>query len=131
MNYGYAGTRELNEALTSRFIVIEMPGISSIHLRKLLIREFPRIKPEYIEQFTGLFQDLQKKSESAEISTKSVDLRGLLSAIHLMEKGLPIHQALQMGITNKSFDEFERELVADVIRLRIPDRFKGGEVFAS
>jgi len=131
MNYGYAGTRELNEALTSRFIVIEMPGISSIHLRKLLIREFPRIKPEYIEQFTGLFQDLQKKSESAEISTKSVDLRGLLSAIHLMEKGLPVHQALQMGITNKSFDEFERELVADVIRLRIPDRFKGGEVFAS
>ena len=25
MNYGYAGTRELNEALTSRFVVIQMP----------------------------------------------------------------------------------------------------------
>ena len=25
MNYGYAGTRELNEALVSRFLVIEMP----------------------------------------------------------------------------------------------------------
>ena len=26
MNYGYAGTRELNEALTSRFVVIQMPS---------------------------------------------------------------------------------------------------------
>ena len=25
MNYGYAGTRELNEALVSRFMVIDMP----------------------------------------------------------------------------------------------------------
>ncbi len=87
MNYGYAGTRELNEALTSRFMVIEMPSISSQHLRKLLQREFPHMKNDYVEQFTGLFQDLQKKSESSEISTKSVDLRGLISSIHLMDRG--------------------------------------------
>ncbi len=34
MNYGYAGTRELNEALASRFLVIEMPGISYDNLKK-------------------------------------------------------------------------------------------------
>ena len=28
MNYGYAGTRELNEALVSRFLVIRMPDLS-------------------------------------------------------------------------------------------------------
>ena len=28
MNYGYAGTRELNEALVSRFVVLDMPVIS-------------------------------------------------------------------------------------------------------
>ena len=28
MNYGYAGTRELNEALGSRFLVLQMPTIS-------------------------------------------------------------------------------------------------------
>ena len=32
MNYGYAGTRELNEALTSRFVVIQMPTISPENL---------------------------------------------------------------------------------------------------
>ena len=44
MNYGYAGTRDLNEALTSRFMVIHMPEISQDNLEKLLKREFPSMK---------------------------------------------------------------------------------------
>ena len=38
MNYGYAGTRELNEALASRFVVIDMPAITTEGLVKLLCR---------------------------------------------------------------------------------------------
>ncbi|MDF2610837.1 MAG: ATPase, partial [Lachnospiraceae bacterium] len=113
MNYGYAGTRELNEALTSRFMVIEMPGISFINIQKLLQREFPNLNNKYLEQFAGLFQDLQKKSDNSEISTKGVDLRGLLSSIHLMDKGLEANKALHMGITNKTFDNYEQTLVKD------------------
>ena len=41
MNYGYAGTRELNEALTSRFVVIQMPTITAENLEKLLRTQFP------------------------------------------------------------------------------------------
>ena len=41
MNYGYAGTRELNEALTSRFVVIQMPTITEENLEKLLRTQFP------------------------------------------------------------------------------------------
>ena len=129
MNYGYAGTRELNEALTSRFMVINMPNISTKNLRKLLQREYPGLRDEYVEQFAGLFKDLQLKSENSEISTKSVDLRGLLASINLMDKGLSPNKALQMGITNKSFDDFERTLVEDVIRLRIADNLGRNEIF--
>lgn len=129
MNYGYAGTRELNEALTSRFMVINMPNISSKNLRKLLQREYPQLKDEYVEQFAGLFKDLQLKSENSEISTKSVDLRGLLASINLMDKGLSPIKALQMGIANKSFDDFERTLVEDVIRLRMADNLGRNEIF--
>ena len=43
MNYGYAGTRELNEALASRFVVIDMPAITTEGLIKLLKREFPSL----------------------------------------------------------------------------------------
>jgi MoxR-like ATPase len=129
MNYGYAGTRELNEALTSRFMVINMPSISSGNLRKLLLKEFPNINQEYLEQFTGLFRDLKLKSDNSEISTKSVDLRGLISAINLMDKDLEAKKALNMGITNKSFDDFERKLIQDVIDLRIPDKLERNEIF--
>ncbi|WP_313345378.1 MoxR family ATPase [Sedimentibacter sp.] len=129
MNYGYAGTRELNEALTSRFMVIAMPNVTSENLMKILTKEFPNLNEKYIEQFTEFFQELKLKSDNSEISTKSVDLRGLLSSIHLMERGLEPVRALQMGIVNKSFDEFERKLVEDVIKLRIPDNIDRGDIF--
>jgi nitric oxide reductase NorQ protein len=129
MNYGYAGTRELNEALTSRFMVINMPNISTENLRKLLKKEYPHLRDEYVDQFAGLFKDLQLKSENSEISTKSVDLRGLLASINLMDRGLSPLKALQMGIANKSFDDFERTLVEDVISLRIADNLGRNEIF--
>ena len=50
MNNGYAGTRELNEALTSRFAVIQMPTISPENLDRLLAGEFPALKKKYREQ---------------------------------------------------------------------------------
>ena len=66
MNYGYAGTRELNEALTSRFVVIQMPTITQDDLEKLLRTQFPDLASKYVRQFALLFLDLQKKCDSAE-----------------------------------------------------------------
>ena len=120
MNYGYAGTRELNEALVSRFVVLDMPVISQENLEKLFRRGFPEMKPVWIGQFAELFQELRRKCDNAEISTKALDLRGLLSALHLIEKGISSGQALKLGIINKAFDPFERQLVADAVWSRIP-----------
>ncbi len=129
MNYGYAGTKELNEALTSRFAVIKLPFISTDNLKKLLKAEFPAMRPEAVEQFSGIFLDLQKKCEAAEISSKAVDLRGLLDSIRLMHMGLDPHLAMEMGITNKSFDEYEPALINDVIGLHIPKEFSRKDIF--
>jgi hypothetical protein len=46
-----------------------------------------------------------------------------------MDKGLEANKALHMGITNKTFDNYEQTLVKDVIRLRIPDKLERGEIF--
>ena len=129
MNYGYAGTRELNEALASRFVVIDMPSITTEGLMKLLKREFPALKDAYAEQFAGLFQDIQKKCDGGELSTKPLDLRGLLAAVRLMRTGLEGNRALDLGLVNKSFDDFERQLVRDVIRTRLPEELHLGDVF--
>lgn len=131
MNYGYAGTRDLNEALASRFLVIDMPPISEEDLLKLLRREFPDLKPEYATQLMELFTDIRKKCDSAEISTKALDLRGLLAAVRLMREGLPAVQALELGIVNKCFDAFERQLVQDVVLGRVPEDLPGRDIFTA
>ena len=130
MNYGYAGTRELNEALTSRFAVIQMPTITQDNLEKLLRAQFPDLAAKYVHQFALLFLDLQKKCDSAEISTKALDLRGMLDALRLIRRGIPAGAALDMGITNKAFDSYEQGLIRDVIAARIPAKLDAGKLFA-
>ncbi|MFR8119889.1 MAG: hypothetical protein ACLU70_13575 [Lachnospira sp.] len=39
-----------------------------------------------------------------------MDLRGLIDAISLIKKGIPIRDALDLGITNKIFDSYEKSL---------------------
>lgn len=129
MNYGYTGTRELNEALASRFVILKLPAISERNLLKLLAREFPNLKEQMRAQFAALFFDLQKKCASAEISSKALDLRGLLDALTLMENGLDARRALFMGIANKSFDDYETTLIEDVIAMRIPENFPNEKIF--
>ena len=119
MNYGYSGTKELNEALVSRFAVIKMPMISKDNLIKLIQDKFETISEQAAEEFANVFLDLQKKCENSEISSKALDIRGLLDSIALMEKGLEVHTALDMGITNKSFDMYEQTLIKDTIGARI------------
>ncbi len=129
MNYGYAGTREVNEALASRFMVINMPIISAENLKKLMLSQFTKLKDEYAQQLAELFQELRRKCDNSEISTKALDLRGLLAAIGLTKQGLRLDEALEMGIINKSFDDFERQLVSDVIAARIPAGLGEDELF--
>ncbi len=129
MNYGYAGTKELNEALVSRFLVINMPKQEEETVERILKTYFPKIKDQALKQFTGLFMDLQLKADHSEISTKSVDIRGLIGALKTIETGLKPKAAVTMGITNKSFDIFEREMVEDIVMTRIPEDWTREDVF--
>lgn len=129
MNYGYAGTREMNEALASRFAVISMPTISQDNLERLLSTQYPSLNRKARGLLAGLFFDLNKKCVNSEISTRPLDLRGLLDAIDLMGMGLNPAAALDMGITNKSFDPYERQLVHDLIAARIPAKLRCDQVF--
>ena len=129
MNYGYAGTKELNEALVSRFMVIHMPSLIIERMYQILENLFPGIRREAREQFAGLFLDLQLKAQNGEISTKAVDMRGLIGALRLVRGGLTPLEAIDMGITNKTFDTFERELIGDLVMTRIPGTWDRGDVF--
>ncbi|WP_455129242.1 AAA family ATPase [Pseudoramibacter alactolyticus] len=129
MNNGYAGTRDLNEALVSRFAVIEMPVIAASDLKKLIETAYPDIQSEICEQLVTLFYELQKKAAQAEISEQAVDLRGILESLQLIRNGLTMGEALEMCVVNKSFDLYERALIADVIRARMPSELTPALVF--
>lgn len=129
MNYGYAGTRDLNEALASRFMIINMPLISGENLKKLLKTRFPALKDEWARQFAELFMEIRGKCEGGEISSKALDLRGLVSAVRLMEQGLSADRAVGMGLVNKCFDDFERQLVADIVAVRLPKGLESSKIF--
>ena len=118
-----------NEALTSRFAVIQMPTITEENLEKLLRAQFADLTDKYVHQFALLFLDLQKKCDSAEISTKALDLRGMLDALRLMRRGVAAGPALDMGITNKAFDSYEQGLIRDVIAARIPASLTAEKLF--
>ena len=56
-------------------------------------------------------------------------MRGLVGALKTIQGGLSPRQALRMGIVNKSFDVFERELVEDIVMTRIPEEWGPERIF--
>ena len=108
---------------------IDVPGQNEETLGFIFNRMFPDAKKEAVEQFIGVFLDLQQKSMNSEISTKPLDLRGLLAAMKIVRTGLSPWQAVQMGIVNKTFDVFEKEIVEDVVRTRIPQGWTREDVY--
>ncbi len=129
MNYGYAGTRELNEALLSRFVVLHLPVPGEEELLGLLTYEFPDLRQEAGRMLAELFIDIRKKYEEKEISGRALDLRGLLDALRLIRLGLTAGEALAMGLVNKCFDKQERAIVDDLLAMRLPADWKAADFF--
>ena len=95
----------------------------------ILSKNFPEAKEEGLRAFAGLFLDLQLKAANSEISTKPLDLRGMIGTLKTIKAGLRPRTAITMGITNKSFDVFEKEIVGDIVMTRIPEEWTRGQVF--
>lgn len=131
MNYGYAGTRALNEALVSRFVLPDVRELNQAELVQLLAKKYKGAKVDALKLYAGIFEDLQKKAKSAEISTATVDLRGIIDALAMTELGMNPNEALNIALVNKAFEEFERVIVKDVVKTRIPPTYTTDMVFGS
>lgn len=122
MNEGYEGTRDLNEALLSRFVVLKMPAMAESDLKQLIEETYPNLKPAFVRDLTFLVADMDKKAAANEIARHAVDIRGLFDALDLVNEGLELKEALAMTLSNKLFDPFEEELLADLFKARFKDR---------
>ena len=121
MNYGYEGTRDLNEALLSRFVVLKMPPLADDDLSQLIAETYPELKPAFIRDLCRLVADIQRKADANEIAHHAMDIRGLFDAVDLVKEGLELKEALNLSLVNKIFDLYEEELVADLIKARFKE----------
>ena len=121
MNYGYEGTRDLNEALLSRFAIIKMPRISDSDLKYLIKTHHPDLKEAYINDLSNFFHDLKDKAAAHEISDSAPDLRGIFDGLDLIKEGLEFKEAMRLCLVNKIFDDYEADLVEDLLKARFPE----------
>ena len=117
------------DSKTSVQIMELIKEISKESLVKLIKEHYPAIREAGANELAEVFLELHTKCKNGEISSKALDLRGLIGSIGMMEKGLNIYTALDMGITNKSFDEYEQTLIRDTIRARISRKMSGEQLF--
>lgn len=121
MNYGYEGTRDLNEALLSRFAIIKMPRIADSDLKYLIKTHYQKLSDDFLTNLINFFKDLKDKAESHEISNSAPDLRGIFDCLDLVKEGLEFKEAMRLCLVNKIFDEYEANLIEDLIKARFPD----------
>lgn len=129
MNYGYMGTKELNEALVSRFQVIVMPPQTEDSISEILTQIFPNIRVDAVSKYAELFCKLQERARTAEISTKSVDLRGIIDSLKAVRRGLNPLKAIEIGVINKAFSEYEMDIVRDECILHFTDNMTTIDIF--
>ena len=118
MNEGYEGTRDLNEALLSRFVVLKMPAMAESDLKQLFEETYPSLKPAFLSDLARLVADMEKKAAANEIPRHAVDIRGLFDALDLVKEGLELNDALAMTLSNKLFAPFEEALLTDLFKAR-------------
>ncbi len=111
----YAGTKEMNSALMSRFgIVIQMPHLT------------PNLEQELLQKFGGLAEDkagllthggvlLRKAWDNEQISLYC-STRDLLHAARLMTLGTSLKRSLEVAIVNKGETPEERNEVRKVLQ---------------
>lgn len=121
MNYGYEGTRDLNEALLSRFATIKMPRIADSDLKYLIKTHYPNLREDFLTNLINFFKDLKDKAASHEISNSAPDLRGIFDCLDLVKEGLEFKEAMRLCLVNKIFDEYEASLIEDLLKARFPD----------
>ena len=121
MNYGYEGTRDLNEALLSRFAIIKMPRIADSDLVNLIKTHYPYLKDRYLTDIANFFKDLKDKANAHEISDTAPDLRGIFDGLDLVREGIEFKEAMRLCLVNKIFDDYEADLIEDLLKARFPD----------
>lgn len=115
MNYGYAGTKELNEAFQDRFRSVQVPHLSEGKLAALLVRE-TACDQEISTKLATLFHKLANRVENGDLPERALSVRALLRAVREHQDGCGSLKELAMSVlTDGLGDQYARDQVRDVV----------------
>lgn len=115
MNYGYSGTKDLNEAFQDRFRSVQVPHLPQETLRDLLVQNAD-CPADAAEKLAALFHKLAARVENGDLSDRCLSVRSLLRVIREHHDGIgSLKAAAQSVLTEGLGDRYEADQVRDVI----------------
>lgn len=118
MNFGYSGTKTLNEAFQDRFRVIKIQYLPQNKMQSML--EGQGISPATAEKLTDVFYGLAGRVQNGDISDRCLSVRALIRAGREYGDGLgALHDLVISVLTEGLDDEYEAMQVKDMIEARL------------
>ncbi len=109
----YAGTKELNKALLSRFPIVVKVGYPSPETEKKILISREKVEEDVAKRLVSIAGSLRTAKAKNE-TTFVCSTRELLSCVKLYKALNSLEEAVQVAILNKVVDE-ERPAIRDVI----------------
>ncbi|MCL0106735.1 AAA family ATPase [Peptococcaceae bacterium] len=115
MNYGYVGTKNLNESFQDRFRSIFVPYLPKESLSELLALE-TGCSTEIADTLSELFYKLAERVENGDLSDKVLSVRALYRSAREYQYGIgSLKEIVISTFTEGLNDQFESEQVIDII----------------
>lgn len=115
MNYGYSGTKELNEAFQDRFRSVQVPHLPEEHMAALLVRE-TGCERDVAEKLASLFHKLANRVENGDLPERILSARALMRAVRECRDGCgDLKEAAMSVLTEGLGDKYARDQVRDIV----------------
>ncbi|RJX22312.1 MAG: hypothetical protein C4575_01750 [Desulforudis sp.] len=115
MNYGYSGTKELNEAFQDRFRSVQVPHLPEEQMAALLVRE-TGCERDVAERLASLFHKLANRVENGDLPERILSARALMRAVRECRDGCgDLKEAAMSVLTEGLGDKYARDQVKDIV----------------
>ncbi|AEG14504.1 ATPase associated with various cellular activities AAA_5 [Desulfofundulus kuznetsovii DSM 6115] len=121
MNYGYAGTKPLNEAFQDRFRSVQVPHLESERLADLIVQE-TGCKESVSRKLANLFSELAKGVANGDYSERVLSVRSLFRIAREEMDGCGTLKTVAISVLTEGLgDKFEIDQVTDIVEACLRD----------
>ena len=115
MNYGYSGTKELNEAFQDRFRSVQVPHLPEEQMAALLVRE-TGCDEGVAGSLAALFHKIANRVENGDLPERVLSVRSLMRAVREVQDGCGrLKEAAMSVLTEGLGDKYAQDQVRDVV----------------